>query len=336
MKIVIVIILIITALLNETLRPNAILLITLGWLIYTIIYSIGLYKTKDKKIVTDKFSIEPPNNNYSSHIRYLFKGKADNKVFIVTIMELLLKKSISLVRYNKNEYYLIDNKVKDEVLTKNEENVKKILFKDIGDDAKISLNKFKKSCSKNSGYINAVYKEWQSVFECECAYDKYFKSIKNKVDSSMFYFCIAFIVALYNVVFIKKIGIALIIFTINSILIKYVNDYKHKEEEAKEEYKEWLKFRNYIMKKDNTFDELDILTLENYATYAYVLDCYKEFKNILYRKYCKNKTCFDDSVLLSIMNLSIFDDLEKIINKGINITNIKTRFLFTKNRGRRE
>ena len=151
----------------------------------------------------------------------------------------------------------------------------------------------------------------------------------------MFYFCISFIISLYNVIFTKRIIIALIIFAINSFLIKYVNDYKHKEEDAKDEYKKWLQFKNYMMKKDNTFNELDIVSLENYATYAYVLDCYKEFQNILLKKYSKDKNCFDESVVLSIMNLGIFDDLEKEINKGINISNIKTRFLFARNKGRR-
>ena len=335
MKIGIILILIITALLNNSLRYGITLIMSLCWLIYTIYYFIVLYKSKDEKIVTDKFSVVPPNNNHSSHIRHLYKGKIDYKVFVATIIELILKKSISLVRYNMNEYYFIDNKVKDEVLTKNEEFVKKILFNDFGDKTQVSLEQIKRKCSKNSGYIYSVYKEWMSVFECESAYNKYFKPSIKVIDSSMFYFCVSLIIAFYNVVFTKNIVIALIIFIVTSILTKYVNDYVNKESDAKIEYEHWLEFKNYIQKYDNTLDELDIISLENYATYAYVLDCYKDFLNVLYRKYKNDKNCFDDSVLLSIMNLRIFDEIEKIFFIGINTFIINTRVLFAKNKGRR-
>jgi len=336
MKIAIIIFLILIALLGESIRYNIVLLISVLWFIYTVYHFIGLYKLREKKITTENFSVSPPNNNHSSHIRYLYSGKVDYKVFVATIIELLIKKSISLVRYNMNEYYLIDNKVKDEVLTKNEEYVKKILFKEIGDSDKISLNQFKKICAKNSGYIYSVYKEWQNVFECESAYNKYFKPIKPVVDNSIGYFCISFIIALYNILFTKKIFIALIIFAITSILIKYVNDYSNKEEDAKVEYEKWLEFKNYIKKYDNTLDELDIISLENYASYAYVLDCYKDFLNVLYRKYKDNPKCFDESVLLSIMNLRIFDDIEKMIYIGIKTFDIKVRMFFARNKGRRD
>ena len=151
----------------------------------------------------------------------------------------------------------------------------------------------------------------------------------------MFYFCVSLVIALYNVLFTKKIFIALFIFGITSLLIKYVNDYVNKESDAKVEFEKWLEFKNYIKKYDNTLDELDIMTLENYATYAYVLDCYDEFLNVLYRKYKNDKSCFDDSVVLSIMNARIFDDIEKIIHNAINTFILNTRVLFAKNKGRR-
>lgn len=335
MKIAIVTFLILILLIEESFRYNIILFISLCWGLYTILHVIKLYKLKDKKIITDRFSLSPPNNNYSAHIRYLYKGKVDYKVFVATILELILKKSISLVRNNSLQYYLVDNKIKDEVLTKNEHYVKKILFKEIGDGEKLNLNNFKKACNKNSGYINSVYKEWQNVFECECAYNKYFKSFKVVVDDSLFYFAISFVIALYNALFTKKIVIALLIFFVTSLLIKFVNDLKNMEDDAKVEYKKWLEFKNYIKKCDNTLDEIDNISLENYATYAYVLDCYDEFLNILYKKYKKNEKCFDDSVILLIMNLRIFDEIDRVFCKGIKKFTIKSRVFFAKNKGRR-
>lgn len=304
------------------------------WVFYTIYYCIKLYNIKDEKIVTNEYSLTPPNNNYSPNIRYLYKGKVDYKVFVAMIIELILKKSISIKR-NNNEYYVVDNKLKDEELTKSESFLKNLLFKDIGDTDIVSMNLIHKKCKNNSGYIYHVYKEWAYAFECECAYSKYFKSNKIIIDNSIVYFVVSFILCLYNIFFSKKILIALIIFSVTSSICKYVNDMKCFENEAKIEYKKWLEFKNYIEKEDNMIDECDIATLENYSTYAYVLDSYDSFIKILNKKYNKNKEVFSSSEILTVMNLRIFDYIDSVFKMSINTIKIKTLVFFAKNKGRR-
>lgn len=334
MKLIVVISLLMVIILPQNLKYVVTICMTLIWAIYTIYHFIKLMKSKDKKIITSEYSTTAPNNDYSAHIRYLYNKKVDYKAFVSTIMELLLKNYIS-IGYDNNDYYIVDNKVKDEVLSKNEEYAKKILFSDITDNSEVSLNYIMKKCSKNSGYIYSVYKEWKNTLEVECAYNKYFKSNKSVIDNSLSYFAISFIISLYNIFFTKLILVAIFILLITGILCKYVNDIVYLEEDKKEEYKEWLKFKNYIRKYDNSLDELDNLSLENYSTYAYVLDELDSFIKILNRKSSKNKDIFNDSILLTIINLKIFNEIDKAFKKSIIILNIKSRFLFAKNKGRR-
>ena len=162
-KLVVILSLLIAPLLRDAFVP-VVIFISIIWVLYTIYQFIKINKFKDKEITTDKYLLEPPNNNYSANIRYLYKGKVDYKVFVSTIVELMLKGSISFVRINKDEYCLVNNK-NDEELNKIEEGVKKIIFDDIGNSDVVSLELIKKKCSKNSGYIYSVYKEWQELFE---------------------------------------------------------------------------------------------------------------------------------------------------------------------------
>lgn len=305
------------------------------WLIYTMFYIFKLKKIKDKKEVIKDYCEYPPNNNYASYLRFLYSGKVDYKVFVATIFELIEKGSIKLVRKNKNEYYFIDDKDNNIELTKSEEELKKLLFRKIGDGEVVSLDKINKSSKRNNGYFYEAYKEWQTVFNFEAAKYKYFKPIKPIIDSSLLYFVMSLVIVVYNILFTKFIVISLIIFYVTSYLTIEVNDYCNREDEAKEEYIKWLKFKNYINKNDNNLNELDMKTLENYALYAYVLDEYESFFKVLYKKYNSDDKIFNDSVILSIINVRIFDEIESKLKKSIKIAKWKTVLLSSKNRGKR-
>lgn len=332
-KLVVILSLLIAPLLRDAFVP-VVIFISIIWVLYTIYQFIKINKFKDKEITTDKYLLEPPNNDYSANIRYLYKGKVDYKVFVSTIVELMLKGSISFVRINKDEYCLVNNK-NDEELNKIEEGVKKIIFDDIGNSDVVSLELIKKKCSKNSGYIYSVYKEWQELFEYQCASNKYFKSNKNNVENVLLYFIASIIISIYNIVFTKLIWLSIIMICTTGYLCKSVNDIKNREDDAKKELEEWLKFKNYMKKQDNSLDELDVSSLENYATYAYVLDCYDSFVNILNSKNSKNKDSFKDSVLLMIMYLRIFDEFDNVLKTSINKAFFNSKILFSRNKGRR-
>jgi len=333
MKTLILLVMLFPLFLNSVSRYMITIFLSIIWLIYTLYYTIHLYKLKDKKIKTDKYLEYPPNNNHPSYIRFLYKGKTDYKVFISMIMELILKESISLVRHNGSEYSFIDNKNEVE-LTKSEIHLKKMLFQDIGNKECVYLDKILLNAKKNSGYFYSIYKEWMHTFDYECVKNKYFKSIKQLVDDGMFYFMISMILVLYNLFFTKFIFVSLVIFYYVSLLIKKVNDCANMEEDVKEEYENWLKFKNYIKKEDNTINELDITTLENYALYAYVLDEYDEFVKIVNKKFITNKDEVNKSVILSIINARVFDELENSLKKSIKISKVKTVVLFARNKGK--
>lgn len=332
MKIVIFILTLAMAFIKE-IRNYVTIALTIIWGMYTLYQVIKLLKVKDKKIVSKKVLEYPPNDNSASHIRYLYKRKVDAKSFVSTVLELILKESISLKR-NNGEYYFVDNKVKDEVLSKSEEYVKRVLFIEIGNTENVSLSNIKNICKKNVGYMSYVFKEWETVCEYECIKDKYFKSVKKIIEDYIFYFVISLIIAVYNIIFTKFIVIAIVIFLITSILSVLTNNLKKIEDESIDEYKRWIEFKNYINSKDNNFNTLDNSLLEKYALYAYVLDSYKPFKNSLFNKYLNDKNVFNNSVILSIMNASIFDDIDKVMRKCINNVKIKS-YLYANNKGRR-
>lgn len=334
MKLIVVLSLLIIFIFPSDVKSNFTIIASIIWFCYSLYYLKKLYSYKDKNIVTNKYFAYPPNNNNSSNIRYLYKRCVDYKVFIANIIELLIKKSISINIKNGN-YFIKDNKVKNEDLSRSESYVKKIIFKDIGNSEEVALHTIKNKCLKNSGYIFSVYKEWQSVFEYECISNKYFISNKYIVDKSLGYFVISFIISLYNILFTKKIYIAIFILCSTGYLCNYVSKIKNLEEDAKPEYKKWIEFKNYIDKYDNTLYELDSKTLENYATYAYVLDSEDSFIRILNKKKSNNNDCFKDSELLQIMSNGIFDELESSLKNSINIVDFKAKILFSKNKGRR-
>lgn len=329
-------IVIIAALLLFILFPTvfylAIIISSIFWLVYTIWYIVKLRKILDKKIVTNDLRIDAPNNNHPYNIRYLYSKKVDYKVFISTILELLNKKRISLVRYNKTDYHFIDNKEMDIELTKVESSCIKFLFNQMGDKEKLSLKNFSFLCKQSPVYVYECFKEWISAFEYENAPLKYFKRIKPLVDDSLFYFVVSMIIVISNVA-IKYFLIALFVFIVTSYIIVIVNNYANLEEESKSEYIEWLKYKNYINKYDNDLDELDIESLDNLAMYAYVLDEYESFINILNKRYEKNKD-IDNDVILSIMHLRIFEDIEYKITSGLKTSKYKSMNLFKGNKGK--
>ena len=324
---------IIAALLLFILFPNvfilAIIISSIFWLIYSIWYLMKLKKILDKKIVTNELRVDAPNNNHPYNIRYLYNKKIDYKIFISTILELLNKKRINLIRYNKSDYYFINNNEMDIELTKVESSCIKFLFNQMGDKDKLSLNNFSYLCNKSPVYVYECFKEWISVFEYENAPLKYFKRIKPLVDDSLFYFVVSMIIAISNAS-INYIFVSLFIFFITSYIIVIVNNYSNLEEESKKEYVEWLKYKNYINKNDNDLHDLDIESLDNLAMYAYVLDEYESFINILN----KNNKEINDDIVLSIMKTRIFDSIEYKIIKGLKISKYKSIVLFKRNKGK--
>ena len=332
MRIVALILIFLISFLNPILREYIVITMSLMWFIYTINLCIKISKLRDGVITSDKISNNIPTDKPASHLRYFLKRKIDNKIFITIIFELLQKKYISLIR-QRGEYFFVDNKVEGEILSKSEESVKKILFTEVGNKENVAFSNINKTFRKNSAYIYNEYKIFKDAFEYECVGEKYFKSSRNIVDKLLFYFVVSFILALYNLIFTNAPIISLPILLITIALVKIINDFKNIEEDRKDEYREWLEFKNYLSCRYSNLHLLDNNTLEKYSLYAYVLDSFKPFEEELYKKYANDKNCMEDSVLLTIINTKIFDYMEKELNKSINACKIKG--LFYKNKGRR-
>lgn len=326
MKIVILLIFL-TMLFGFKYIPFLTYILTFGWFIYLIYFCYKLFSFKDKKISTSNYIETPPNNNYAPYIRYLYSGKIDYKLFLLIVIELIKKESISIKCENRL-YYLIDNKIEDETLSNSEKYVKKILFKDIGSKEYVILNEMINKCNFNSGYLYEVYKEWADIFYCDVSSNKYFKSNKKILDNSTNFLVMSFIISLLNIIITRKIIISLIIFFIAAIVCKYINDINNREEESKNEYIKWLEFKNYINKKDIELN-IDNNLLEGYALYSYALDSHTKFKNIL------NKYDSFESEILNMFSSNIIIDIDYIFKKSIGKLGINAIILFKSNKGRR-
>ena len=331
MKLVLILFLLIILLLNASLQAFITMICTIIWFIYTIIFCIKLLNKKDEKIDSNGYILDLPSNTSPEFIRYFYKRKFDNKVFITTLFNMVMKKFITIVR--ENDYYFVDNTDEESVLTKREESVRRILFKEMGNGENVSLTCIKKSSIKNSAYLYNYFQEFRSTFEYEVASEKYFKPTKNVTYNSMFYLAISYLIAFYNLFFIPYVIIFILIFSLTSIITIMVNGFKNIEEDKKEEYKNWIKFKNYVVNKN--LSELDIEKLESFSLYAYSLDCYKEFKESLYLKKYQDEKCFDNSLILQLMSTEIFDDIVKVLDKSITNIKLNTILLFKKNKGRR-
>ena len=172
----------------------------------------------------------------------------------------------------------------------------------------------------------------KTTFEFESAKEKYFKPTRNLINNTLFYLVISFILSIYNLLFTPNVVVFVVVFITTSILSIIINNFKNVEDEKVSEYIEWLKFRNYII--DTDLSNLDIEVLEEYSLYAYVLDCFDEFKLSLDKKYQRNNACYNDNLLLQIINSGVFDDIEKDLNKSLDSMK-STVLLFKRNKGRR-
>lgn len=329
MKKLVVLFLIIVIFLESSLRSTIILSLSEVWFLIFIYHFISVLKYKDKKVNTKEILEYTPNNNYSPYITYLITGSVNTRVFVSVILELILKGSISIRRYDKNQYYLIDEK-SDIELTKSENYIKRLLFFDISHDEKVSINSIVKFFNKKSGYAYHAYKEWQNIFYCEAANNKYFKGSKDLVDGMLFFFAISFVLAFYNIVLVGNVYLALIIFILTSILTIIANNVHNREEEAIKEYVDWMKFKNYLNLPNNNISSLDNISLENYCCYAYSLDCMPIFEHILSNK---DNDEISDSILLSLVNTGIFSNIEKLLIKSIKKAQFKSIVLCKKNKG---
>ena len=331
MKIIVIALMIIILLLNSSLRTFITMICTVIWLFYTIYVCIMLFKNKEQKLKSNDKIDHMPNNALPELIRYFYIRKVDNKVFIAILFNMIAKEYISLIR-QENEYYFINNVNEEITLTKSEEYVKKILFREIGNGENVSLSAISKMCKVNSGYLYNEYDSFKTTFEFESAKEKYFKPTRNLINNTLFYLVISFILSIYNLLFTPNVVVFVVVFITTSILSIIINNFKNVEDEKVSEYIEWLKFRNYII--DTDLSNLDIEVLEEYSLYAYVLDCFDEFKLSLDKKYQRNNACYNDNLLLQIINSGVFDDIEKDLNKSLDSMK-STVLLFKRNKGRR-
>ena len=148
----------------------------------------------------------------------------------------------------------------------------------------------------------------------------------------LLFFVISYLLVLYNIFLLQSYIIAMLIFTFTTGFLIYVNSFYRRNKESNREYEEWLAFKRFIQKKNNSLDDLSVDTLATYAVYTKVLGVYKEFKNILLKKYSKDKEQIESNILLYSICLGIMDDIDKILQDGIKIS-ILANIMFAKNHG---
>lgn len=332
MRLVILIFMAVVLFLDISLKKFITISCTIVWIIYTIYYFVMLLNESDKKISTKEVISNIPNESLPELVRYFYKKKIDNRVFISIVFDMLMKNYISLVK-DGDEYYFVNVENQEVFLTKSEEAVKKILFREIGNSENVALSAIIKSSKKNSAYLYDEVQIFKSTFENECAKEKYFKSNKNIFNNSLFYLVFSLILSFYNLFFVKSVYLFILIFSVTATISIIVSNFKKIEDDRLSEYCEWLKFKNYIINKN--LSSLNVETLEKYILYAYVLDCYNEFKTSVLLKYYEDKECFRDSLILRMVSSDIFDEIETKLNKSLNNIRINTILLFKRNKGRR-
>lgn len=332
MRLAIIIFMLIVPFLDASLRKIITIMCTIAWFIYTIYYCIILLNKKDKTISTKEIINNIPNETLPEYVRYFYKKKIDNKVFISIVFDMIRNNYITLVK-EEDDYYFVNVENEEVFLTKSEEVVKKILFREIGNSESVSLNRILNASKKNCAYLYNEIQIFKSTFENECAKEKYFKSNKNIFNNSLFYLVFSLILSFYNLFFASNVYVFIIIFILTSIISIVINNFKNIENDRLNEYENWLKFRNYIINKD--LSSLSVDSLEKYTLYSYVLDCYKEFKSSVLIKYYEDKECYKDSLMLRMVSIDIFEEIEKKLNSSLNNIKFNTILLFKKNRGRR-
>jgi hypothetical protein len=122
----------------------------------------------------------------------------------------------------------------------------------------------------------------------------------------------------------------MLIFT--TLFLVYTSKFYKRTKEGNREYEEWMAFKRYILKKDNTIHEFSDKILSRYATYASAMKLDREFRVILKRKYKEDESLVEDNMLLQAINMGIIQELSKTITSGIRMSEV-FNILFTKNHG---
>lgn len=304
--------------------------INIVWFLFSCFYIGYIYFKEDKEYDNSKkidYMTTIPSDKPPEIIGFLMSCSIKKEYLIASIMELIRKEVILIGKINKsNKYVLIHNNKVHIPLSKAENYVIKWLFHDIGNDSQVSIDSIKKHANKSNGYFHSCYHEWSDIVNIEGAKYNFFESKKNFIETIFVYFITSYVMSLYNMFGSSNLMIGILMFILTTLFVIYTNTFYKRTKDGNIEHNEWMAFKRYISKYDNTIHEYGIYTLSMYGIYSKVLGVENEYRNILRKKYETNKEDVDTNMLLCAINTGVIDILDKTISGAISRSELMYAF----------
>ena len=238
----------------------------------------------EKKRFNKKYYRDFPSEDKAYVIDYLMNKKISGKTFVVTILDLIFQKKITVEKSHtcKNDFNLILNEYKSSNTT-TENCVIEILFDIVGSNNTCSLEqlkKYRKSKSNSSKIISKLNKFEKSALK-EIKYKEYFKTMNISTNLLLIVVLSIFVFGYISGFFINENGYIsllnyyILITVFSFIYYKILKLDKGRTKKGQLEYSKWLAHKRFL-KDFGRFDQKElpeIILWEKYLVTATILGC---------------------------------------------------------------
>ncbi len=300
----------------------------ISYILITIILFIYIYIKYDKEYkssFTNQYNREFIDDYDVVIVEYIMDKDITEKSFSTSILNMIYKKNISFTKNGKNDY--IFKKENTNNLNESEQIIVKLIFDEIGDTKKVSLNEIKKYSKKiineKSPFVDR-YNDWRSsVLNTAESLDFYINNTSKKLFLSL-YAIIGFILTFFNI-FIGVFNILSVLVLIFAVLyIIYLVNLKKRTVKGNEHYVRWKAFKNFLL-DFGKFDEKDLPDIklwERYLVYANIFGIADKLSKLMKIKISEINPNID--VFDYIMFYNLNTNFNNIVTNSINNVNIST------------
>lgn len=288
-------------------------------LIFAIIY---VYRKYDKEYIStfkNKYNREFIEDYDVEVIDYLMRRTIGSDAFSASILNLIYKKKIKAEKIDgKKEDYkftLIDRKS----ISKEEEEIVKLLFDEIGSKDEVKMSEIKKASKKdyNSNKVYETFVSWK-------------ESVKNKALSENFYESNIKVKVLFGLYSLAGVLLSFISFNIglqilplitaifSIVFLVYILVFSKRSQKGNEHYIKWKAFKRFL-EDFGRFEEKElpeIVLWERYLVYATVLGVADKVSKEMKTKF-DQMNINDNTYNNTLFNYYMFTNMSRDINSGI-------------------
>ncbi len=269
------------------------------WFIGLIAIVYHVYKKYDKEYDSDfktKYFRDFPNDYNPPMVSYLMNKKIGTKEMSATILNFVANKKIKYEEIKKNKFEFIKN-INDEEfenLSESEQALVTMLFNNIGDGTRVSIDDINKTAKRNYNKFLNDYNRWKDLTILEAKKEALYEKNSGIKTLTIIYILLGltFHFKLPKYDFFANVGVLYQLFYILIVLCSaasliYVISFTKRTKKGNEYYRRWNGLKNFL----NDFGKFEARDLphielwEKYLVYAVVFGVAKKLSKTMEIKF---------------------------------------------------